>query len=157
MRSGGITANDFATDPNDNGSNLAMVANLITTPSYGSHNIYIRPQGTGVLHVGDGTNYYNIRASAYLNSSSIKFKTNIENYGESALDKIMDLRVVSYDLKKDIADGVENRQVGFIAEDSPSISSVDGGSIDLYKLGSLTAKAIQELAVKVDELSKGSL
>lgn len=157
VRSGGITANDFETDPDNNGSNLTMVANLIATPGYGSHHIYIRPQGTGVLHVGDGTNYYDIRASAYLNSSSIKFKTNIENYGESALDKIMDLRVVSYDLKKDIAYGVENRQIGFIAEDSPSISSVDGGSIDLYKLGSLTAKAIQELTVKVNELSKGSL
>lgn len=144
-RSAGIDANDFKTDADGNGSNLQMIANMIRSPGYGAHNIYIRPQGIGIVHIGDGENYFNIKATTFLNASSRKYKTNVVPTSVNGLEELNRLAIVDYNLKKDVDDGVEQLRTGFIAEDSPSIASDDAEAIDSYKLSTLNTKAIQEL------------
>lgn len=144
-RTGGVDANDFRTVADANGSNLQMIANTIKAPSFGSHDIYIKPQGTGIVQIGDGTNYFNIKASTFLNASSRTLKDNINETEIHALEALDSLTVVDYDLIKDIEAGIENRQTGFIAEDSRIISDKEGKSIDSYKLATFNTKAIQEL------------
>ena len=48
--------------------------------------------------------------------------------------------------------GIENKQLGFIAENSPYISGSDGKSIDLYKAIALTTKGVQELLARIEVL-----
>lgn len=97
----------------------------------------------------DTSTYTPIRASAFNQSSSIKYKTHVEELTESALDIIDGLKVVEYFLKDDFEAG---KQVGFIAEESKSISTVDGMAINTYKLTSYNTKAIQELDSKFTNL-----
>lgn len=94
----------------------------------------------------DPSTHAPIRASNFYQSSSIKFKTNIEYLNRSALDIINQLTVVEYDLIDDFDAG---RQVGFIAEDSPSISTIDNEAINTYKLTAYNTKAIQDLDKKM--------
>ena len=71
----------------------------------------------------------------------------------SALNQIRDLEVVEYDLIKDIEMGVEDKQLGFIAENSPTISNPANDAISLYKTNALNVKGTQELLVLVESLS----
>lgn len=131
------------------GNWLKMVADRIETPGDGrARNIYLKPNGTGIVSISDqnGNNYYNIRASTFLNASSRKLKTNIEESAQGALKVLNALTIVEYNLKSDLQIGVENRQIGLIAEDSLQVASSDGESIDTYRLLSYNTKAIQELS-----------
>ena len=135
------------------GNILQIIGNRVQTPRSGNRDIYLSPQGTGVVQVANTSlNYYNIRASGFLNSSSRRLKTDIFDYKESALQHLNGLNIVEYRLKKDIADGVDLVHVGLIAEDSGYVS--DGQSIDTYKLLSLNTKAIQELDEKYENSLK---
>jgi len=140
-----VSAAEFKTK-HATGYTLQMV-HRIETPRDGiARDLLLTPNGTGIVKVANKNDeYYNIRAATFLNASSRVLKTNIVETEIKALEALDTLTVVDYDLKKDIADGVENRQTGFIAEDSRIISDKEGKSIDSYKLATLTAKAVQEL------------
>ena len=97
-----------------------------------------------VVH-GSDLSFAPIAASAFEVGSSEDFKRNIVSTEISALDKVNSLAVVEYDLNYNVESGIENKQLGFIAEDSPYIAGSDGKSIDLYKAIALNTKAIQEL------------
>src|SRR5699024_6148956 len=102
---------------------------------------------------GGNTVYKPIRASAFNQGSSLFYKTNIKNIENIGLSVIRDLTVVEYDLIEDIKNGIENRkQLGFIAEYSEPIATIDNKAIDIYRLSAYNAKAIQELAHENDEL-----
>lgn len=136
------------------GNVLTITGDRIETPRDGSRDIYLAPNGTGIVKIGNTAgDYYNIRASTFLNASSRKLKTNITTMHESGLEVINSLAFVEYDLKKNINEGIEDRQVGLIAEDSWVVSSTDGDSIDTYKLMSYTGRAVQELSAKYDDLT----
>ena len=96
-----------------------------------------------------------IRESAFIKGSSLFYKTNITNIENIGLSVVRDLTVVEYDLIDDIKNGIENRkQLGFIAEYSESIATIDNKAIDIYRLSAYNTKAIQELAHENDELKK---
>ena len=104
-----------------------------------------------VIHDSD-LSFAPIAASAFEVGSSEDFKQNIVTSEISALDKISSLAVVEYDLNHNVETGVDNKQLGFIAEDSPYISGSDGKSIDLYKAITLNTKGVQELLAKIEAL-----
>ena len=104
---------------------------------------------------GGNTGFRPVRASAFNQGSSLFYKTNIKNIENIGLSVIKDLTVVEYDLIQDIKNGIENRkQLGFIAEYSESIATIDNKAIDIYRLSAYNTKAIQELAHENDELKK---
>lgn len=104
-----------------------------------------------VVHDSD-LSFAPIAASAFEVGSSEDFKQNIMSTEISALDKISSLAVVEYDLNYNVESGIENKQLGFIAENSPYISGSDGKSIDLYKAIALTTKGVQELLARIEAL-----
>lgn len=106
-----------------------------------------------VIHDSD-LSFAPIAASAFEVGSSADFKQNVVDTEISALDKVNSLAVVEYDLNYNVETGVENKQLGFIAENSPYIAGSDGKSIDLYKAIALNTKAIQELYVEKETLKK---
>ncbi|MGG0284133.1 phage tail protein [Peribacillus butanolivorans] len=102
----------------------------------------------------DGNNYRSMRASAFNTSSSRKFKTNIEHLTFDPLELVNQLKVVEYDLKADLSEGIfNNRQVGFISEDNPEISTTDMSAINIYKVTSINTAAIQMVDSKVKDHS----
>ena len=104
---------------------------------------------------GGNTGFRPVRASAFNQGSSLFYKTNIKNIENIGLDVVKDLTVVEYDLIDDINNGIENRkQLGFIAEYSEPIATIDNKAIDIYRLSAYNTKAIQELAHENDELKK---
>lgn len=130
------------------GNWMDFVGDRLETPRDSqSRNLFLVPNGTGIVSVSDkeSVNFYNIKASTFLNASSRSLKDNVIETEINALEALNSLTVVDYDLKKDIELGIENRQTGFIAEDSRIISDKEGKSIDSYKLATLNTKAIQEL------------
>ena len=104
-----------------------------------------------VVHDSD-LSFAPIAASAFEVGSSEDFKQNVVSTEISALDKISSLAVVEYDLNHNVESGIENKQLGFIAENSPYISGSDGKSIDLYKAIALTTKGVQELLARIEVL-----
>ncbi len=80
----------------------------------------------------------------------------VKQDGLKALDKISTLKFYSYDLKREIAQGeAAHTDIGLIANEAPKeIQSPDSKGIDLYAYISLTAKAVQELSVKVAQQEK---
>lgn len=92
------------------------------------------------------TTYAPIAASAFNVASSREFKTNIKELDYSALSVINRLKVVEYDLIANIREGIDDRQVGLIAEDSISVATKDCRAINHYKLTSYLTKAIQEIS-----------
>ncbi|WP_321434555.1 phage tail spike protein [Trichococcus flocculiformis] len=104
-----------------------------------------------VVHDSD-LSFAPIAASAFEVGSSEDFKQNIMSTEISALDKISSLAVVEYDLNYNVESGIENKQLGFIAENSPYISGSGGKSIDLYKAIALTTKGVQELLARIEAL-----
>lgn len=141
----GVEASYYETQ-HTTGNTVRMIGDRIETPRTGSRDIFLSPNGTGVVRVGNTAgDYYNIRASTFLNSSSRKLKTNIDESSQNALSVLNALTIVEYNLKSDLKLGIENRQIGLIAEESLLVASSDGESIDTYRLLSYNTKAIQEL------------
>ncbi len=64
------------------------------------------------------------------------------------------LTIVEYNLKIGLQKGIDNRQIGLIAEDSLQVVSLDGKSIDTYRLLSYNTKAIQELSSNQETLEQ---
>lgn len=94
-----------------------------------------------------------LRVAEVQTSSSILLKTNIEDLSVSGLGVINNLELKQYLLQSDVDLGIYNNwQVGVISEMSPEVATPDGRSINLYKLISYSAKAIQELSQKVINL-----
>lgn len=123
------------------------------TPRDGSRSLVISPNGTGKLMVAtpDLGAYYPIWASDFVVVSSEVFKTNIEPMSELAMPKVKTLEVVEYDLITDegTVDPEREKQVGFIAENSPQIATPDGRAINLYKTIALNVQAVQELEAEL--------
>ena len=106
-----------------------------------------------IVHDSD-LSFAPIAASGFEVGSSEDFKQNIVTTEISALEKINTLSVVEYDLNHNVDTGVENKQLGFIAENSPDIAGSDGKSIDLYRAIALNTKAIQELYQEKETLKQ---
>lgn len=141
-------------DANNDG--LRIVNNRIESAiRSGSHNIFITPQGTGSVIVGDRglANYWNIHASAFLTRSTRESKTNINPYFGDALSILKTITVSTFNMKQDLNKGINELKVGFIAEDSVPIAEKDGlgrmVGINTYTATAYLVKATQELDEKV--------
>jgi len=101
----------------------------------------------------------NVKASAYLTISDIRYKKNIEPLKYS-LEKVLQLQAVSYDIKKEFQNTSDtNKQIGFIAQDIEEIipevvqTSNDGyKAIDYSRLTAVLAGAIKEQQIQIEEL-----
>lgn len=131
------------------GAFMRMTPGSIETERYGNRSLKLMPTGTGKVEVTDGTYWWNVKAKEFETVSSRTLKTNIKTFYGNALFIINDLNIVTYNMKQDIKNGIDELKLGLISEDSPSVASSGGLSIDMYKLNVLTAKGVQELDQKV--------
>lgn len=147
-----IVARDFITTDAANPS--YHYADRWEVPRDGNRSLVISPNGTGSLYISDPSqsSFYNIQASDFVVSSSEDIKTNIVASEISALDQIKELEVVEYDLVKDVTSGIVDKQLGFIAENSPTISNITNDAISLYRVNALNTKGAQELLVRLETL-----
>ena len=159
----GIIARDFITT----GNFLTYhYADRWEAPREGNRGLVASPNGTGAFYVCTPAMdaYYPVWASAFVVSSSEKFKRNIKKLEVSALDMVNSVEIDEYDLvvadgdKRKVAKG-KRKDIGMIAEKSPHFTvqdgtDKDGTMIDLYRTVSIQMKAIQELSARNDELEK---
>ena len=90
-----------------------------------------------------------ITASGFFQSSSRDLKTNITEYTDIATDLLKAVDVVSFNYKTDL----ENKHIGFIAEDTPiELSTKNQNSMDTNSVIGVLIKAIQELEARIKEL-----
>lgn len=88
-------------------------------------------------------------------ASSLSLKSNIEQIDDVGLDIINKQNVVSFLYNEDVKNGnYHKKQLGFISELSPEISTRNGTAIDNDKLLAYNVKATQELSSKTDKLEK---
>jgi hypothetical protein len=104
----------------------------------------------GIRNTVDGA-WMPINASAFTVSSMLETKENINEYGESALEKVKNTRVKQYTLKEHTDD---QKYLGLIMEESPEeLQHLEG--INLYSMCSMLWKAVQELSQEVQALKAG--
>jgi hypothetical protein len=148
---GTIRARIFSTrnGSDDVGNRIMMIGDRLQTPRDGLRDIYLSPNGQGKVRVANTNHdYYPIRAIDFENASSRKLKTNIEVFSGDALSVINNLRVVEYEMKRNVQEGVYDRQLGLISEDSPAVATSDGESILSYKVDAYLIKGMQELSAR---------
>lgn len=146
-----ITASRF----NTGGTNPTYIyEDRWETPRDGNRSLVLSPNGSGNVFVSNPEQnaYYPVWASDFVVSSSESLKTNIIASEISALDQIKELEVVEYDLVKDVEDGTVDKQLGFIAENSPNIANATNNAISLYKVNALNTKGAQELLARLEAL-----
>lgn len=105
-----------------------------------------------------------LTASSINNNSDARFKDNVEDLQESAIDKLRSLRPVSYTFKPDsmiyLKEGEEKRtHYGVIAQEMkeifPDLVSEDGAgylSVNYIELIPLLIQAVKQQQVQIDEL-----
>ncbi|HDH4296101.1 TPA: tail fiber domain-containing protein [Staphylococcus aureus] len=86
-----------------------------------------------------------------MKASSRHLKTNIKEL-ENGLETIKNLTPVSYDYISDLIEGNTSGDIGFIAEDSPSISVNEGKAISVQKLATWAILGIKELIEENNKL-----
>ncbi|SER00424.1 phage minor structural protein, N-terminal region [Virgibacillus subterraneus] len=160
------TSNSFHADGQISGNSISIGNGGITSQGYietnvvdhngiGSH-LYTRPASDGAVRVtakGTTSTYRPISASDFRTASLAEYKTNIELYNGNALDILKNYSEIhEYDLKNDIANGVNKRHLGFVIgqgyKTPNEVISEDGVSVSGYSHRSLNTKAIQELFFK---------
>jgi hypothetical protein len=136
----------------------------------GGDSMYLGVHATlGAVRIVD-TNGYNggafvyrpITSSAFQVGSSETYKKDIEDYTENALAIVKKNKIYRYNYKdeNERKDGdlivkkgkTKGNKIGVIAEESPEILGEDNLSVDIYKMVSVSWKALQELNDKVFEL-----
>lgn len=91
----------------------------------------------------------NTTSNAFYQSSSRTLKTNIEKLEISGLDLLSQVNVVKFNYLNDL----ENKRIGFIAEDTPiELSTKEQNVMDTNSTIGILIKAVQELNDKVKEL-----
>ena len=98
---------------------------------------------------GDLTVTGDTTSNAFYQSSSRTLKTNIEQLEISGLDLLNQVNVVKFNYLNDL----ENKRIGFIAEDTPiELSTKEQNVMDTNSTIGILIKAVQELSDKVKEL-----
>lgn len=111
---------------------------------------YMVKWGSNGIHARnwDDSAFAPFYGSAFQVSSHRKFKENIQEFGESVLEKIKKTPVRKYTLKE-----TQEKQMGLIYDEAPEeLQSKDGETLQLYDTISFLWKAVQELTAKVEAL-----
>ena len=91
----------------------------------------------------------NVSGSAFYQVSSRTLKTNIEPFTLSGIDLINSVRIVEFNYLNDL----DNKHIGFIAEDTPSeLSTLNKNVMDTNSTVGVLIKAVQELSEEVKKL-----
>ncbi len=143
-----VVTSDSKSTYGDLSVNEALAHSIRKNPNTSGDNFYIGTSN-GEVRVtnnllwqgshGD-TTYRPIRTSKVYETSSEKYKTDIQKFDKSALDLIN--QSVIYDYYKD---GSNQREIGLIIEREMPSCIIDGNAVDGYSMRSLSWKAIQEL------------
>ena len=88
-------------------------------------------------------------ASDFVKQSTRESKTDIKPIETKGLDIIGRLNPVSYKKKDKVAQGIIETELGFIAEDSLEVATVDGQGIYDSHIVAYLVKAVQELNEKI--------
>jgi hypothetical protein len=90
-----------------------------------------------------------VNATSFFQQSSRILKTNIIPFESSATDLLNKVNVVEFNYLSDL----ENKHIGFIAEDTPTeLSTINQNVMDTNSTIGVLIKAVQELTDKVKEL-----
>lgn len=134
----------------------ADIIGSIRTPTT---NLYVGADGEvritdSRLYNGGSINYRPVRASSFPTGSSVRYKDNIKEFNESAIDIVKDTKVFEYRLKSDLQESIyDKKKVGFLNEAAPSLIRDEDG-VDAYIVSSINWKATQELAYQAEFLKK---
>ena len=113
-----------------------------------SKHLYLSPYAGGQVRIvsRDQSKYYDICASNFKVSSQRKYKSNITDLDDNALEIVKNTKVHKY-----TKNGVS--EIGVIADEADErLLSDDGKFINIYDYTSILYKAVQELTEKVEEL-----
>lgn len=102
---------------------------------------------------GSWIGYMPVRASKFNSVSSRKYKTNINNLDIDSLDVVKSTDIKQYNLKSDLADGINKLKYGVILEDSHSALH-EGDAIDVYTMTSILWDAVKKQQKLIDELKE---
>ncbi|GGI30967.1 phage tail protein [Staphylococcus chromogenes] len=134
-----ITASDF---------DLSGVGRIV----FEGGDTYLQGQ-TGVRFTRYKSNtFVTAQAKDFVKASSRALKTNIKDL-KNGLATIKELKPVSYDYISDLQEGNTSGDIGFISEDSPSISVDDGKAISVQKIATWAILGIQELIKENEALN----
>jgi hypothetical protein len=90
-----------------------------------------------------------VHANSFYQISSRTLKTNIQPFETSAINLLDNVNVVEFNYLNDL----ENKHIGFIAEDTPvELSTTRQNVMDTNSTVGVLIKAVQELTAKVKEL-----
>jgi hypothetical protein len=105
---------------------------------------------TGSVHISGSLGVTgNVSGSAFYQVSSRTLKTNIEPFTLSGIDLINEVKVVEFNYLNDL----NNKHIGFIAEDTPTqLSTLNKNVMDTNSTVGVLIKAIQELSEEVKKL-----
>ncbi|GGE47553.1 hypothetical protein GCM10011391_27960 [Pullulanibacillus camelliae] len=125
----------------------------------GTH-VYMRPTSSGEVRAtatGSTSTYRPVRASSFPTSSLADYKTHIKPWTDSVWDIVKSMELYEYQLKDDVADGVDFVRHGFVIGDGYNtpemVMTPDGEAVEQYLMNSLSLKVGQELIVR-DELKE---
>lgn len=141
----GMSVN-YITTAHGTGYTIQMAGDSIKTPRSGDRNVYISPNGTGSVVAGEASGTrYNMVASDFVKQSTRDSKVDITPIVTKGIDVINRLSPVSYKKKDKLSRGIDEVEVGFIAEDSPEVATTDEQGIYDSHILTYAVKAIQEL------------
>ena len=111
-------------------------------------NLYLSPYATGQVQVvnRDRNGFQDIKASKFVTSSERKYKSEINEFNDDALELVNGLNIRRY---------IKNNEdeIGVIADEADErILDKTNTGVDLYSFVSVVAKAVQELSTQVKEL-----
>lgn len=119
----------------------------LSTAFTGVKNFYVTPAGDGEVRItarADTSAYRPLRTSKVYETSSEKYKSDIQVYDKSALSIINESVIYDY-----IKEGSNQREIGLIIEREMPSCIIDEDAVDGYSMRSLSWKAIQELDVNL--------
>lgn len=127
------------------GARLIMAGNSLSTPRDGNRDMFLAPNGNGSVVAGDAEGLrWNMVASDFVKQSTRDSKTDINPLNTKGMDVINRLNPVSYKKKDKLARGIDEVEVGFIAEDSLEVATDDGKGIYDSHITAYLVKAMQE-------------
>ncbi|EIE3618588.1 TPA: hypothetical protein I1881_001922 [Staphylococcus pseudintermedius] len=143
---------------NANGSNLSDIRarsfdlSGVGRIAFENGDAYLQGQ-TGVRFTKYKSNtFVTAQAKDFVKASSRTLKTNIKDL-KNGLSTIKELKPVSYDYISDLQEGNTSGDIGFISEDSPSISVENGKAISVQKVATWAILGIQELIKENEKLN----
>src|SRR5689334_2442619 len=145
-QNGGLNTNGFQALLTTAGSFPALRS--INT---GISNVMMKLASNG-LHskTTDDASFQPMYASAFNVGSDMRFKDDVQDFTESALDHVKATKVRKYKLKTDRA--ADPERIGLIRQEAPEQIHGDEDTLDIYQMCSMHWKAVQELSDQVATL-----